>query len=224
MDDDHFAAVWRRCNIELDEARAAYHAVIIGGDKAAKQAAARRLWECIAKTLTCYSDPSNWPEGIPQDAATIGPLPRHTLSPLLATMLSSWSQYLAAGQVPNPMLDVRGPGRPGIGPYERDHQLMAVAYIAAVRADLIEDPHPVKTTAEAFRVTERAVQKWIAEYWFIGPGAFGPPDRLIDAFKKAASTYGVHGRGAKATGPRRAKMKEADRHERRAAKKRTQPP
>ena len=221
MDDDLFAADWRRCHIELDEARAAYHAVIIGGDEAAKRTAARRLWDCIGLTLACYKRPSNWPDGVPQDALTLDRRPRFALSPVLAGMLSSWAQYLAVGDIPDPMLDVRGPGRPGIGPHERTHQATAVAYIAAVRADLIEDSHPVRTTAEAFRVTERAVQTWIAEYSFVGPGAFGPPDRLIEAFKKAASIYGVHGRGAKATGPRPRKMKDAARHERRIAEKRS---
>jgi hypothetical protein len=221
MDDDRFAADWRSCNIELERAKTDYLAVIGSDDNAAKQTAARRFWACFALMFACYHRPSNWPDGFPQDATTLGRHPRYALSPVLAKMLSSWSQYLAAGDIPHPMLDVKGPGRPGIGPHERRHQATAVAYIAAVRADLIDDPHPVKSTAGAFRVTERAVQKWLAEYSYVRASDFGPPDALIEAFKQAASIYGVHGRGAKATGPRPRKLKEAERHERRAAKKRT---
>lgn len=218
---EKFAADWRACLIEFELAKLAYRAVMIEGSKQAQRTSARRLWESIAKTCAYYAHPLNWPDGLPGDAATIERLPRRAMPPGIARLLSRWSQQLMVGKMPGVMLDVKGPGRPGKGPHELQYQTTAVSYILSVRAGLIQDPHPVKTTANAFCVTNRAVQGWLKEYSFVGSDAFGPPERLTKAFKKAADIYRVYGRGAKASGPRPRKLKDVARHERRAADKRT---
>ena len=218
---EKFADDWRACLTDFEQAKRAYAAVMVEGSKQAQRTAARQLWESIAITCVCYARPLNWPDGLPSDAATIERVPRRAMPPALARLLSQWAQQLMVGQMPLVMLDVKGPGRAGKGPHERQYQITAVSYILSVRAGLIQDPHPVKTTANAFCVTNRAVQGWLKEYFYVGPDDFGPPERLIKAFKKASDIYRVNGRGAKASGPRPRKLKDADRHERRAANKRT---
>lgn len=87
------------------------------------------------------------------------------LPPDLAAMLTALFDYLASGQIPEPISAVAlGSGRRSASPGERKDIKLAVAYVAAVKRGDIKDASPIKTVANAYSVDHRTVQGWSHQY------------------------------------------------------------
>lgn len=195
---DDFENDWRSCVVNVDTRRVEYFAAL-DGDKTAKQEASRQFWEAIGLLMACYNRPQNWPNGRPVDASTLGALPRFAISPVLAKIIGNQAMYLANGEVPASITDVRGKGRTAPGPHETRDMAVAVAFVASVRAgETVGIRAPIKTTAEAYGISVRTLQKWTKTMTWVSKDDFGPPGALRVQFDKSAENYRAAGRSASA--------------------------
>jgi hypothetical protein len=131
----------------------------------------------------------------------------------LATVLADLAGYLARGQIPQPISDVKVEGRRPLGPSERRDTGWAIAYRNACGKNgilhngeriCIPDPAPIKTLAGWFSVHPRTVRGWLKRY---PPALLGVNKINADVIKyrtrKAGARYSKCGRGQKAVYRRR---------------------
>ena len=121
----------------------------------------------------------------------------------LADFLADQVDYILQGKIPAPIKDMARRGSPGVGPAERRNFGVAIAYIHAAEIELIEDKHPVKTIADIYGVTKRAVHYWKAKYRKNQSDFFPSLDgaelivSLALSVKAAGLRYQKEGRGSK---------------------------
>jgi hypothetical protein len=112
--------------------------------------ALREWWASVANILRAMGKPN---------AARID------LASELFLILGDMAQYLAKGQIPELISDVRSRGRTAPGPREERHIRVAVTYRRAVEQGLICDRQPVQTIMKRYGLRDRrAVQQWCSKY------------------------------------------------------------
>lgn len=132
--------------------------------------------------------------------------------PDLANVLAGLTGYLAIGEIPGPIQDVRTKGRTSPGPHERHHIGLAVAYREACKGDglihrgeiiKIADRKPVVTLSTWFGVTPRTIRGWCRDVKraYLGLNRIDA-DVLISLTKRAGQAYSFAGRSALATSKR----------------------
>ena len=118
--------------------------------------------------------------------------------------LMIWSQFghLAVGDIPGPIRACEGRGTKEPTPIERKDIMAAVAYIAAAKAGLLEEPDkaPVKRISELYHVEKRTVQNWCERFPVADPGLFcdGRFDTLRGMTEYAGARYSIRGRSQSA--------------------------
>lgn len=129
--------------------------------------------------------------------------PKEDLPYALVKMICNNIDYVRAGYLPDPVKDMLRPGSPGIGPHESRDIGLAVAYVRAAKDGVVIDRHPVKTVAQWFGVTDRAVRRWQQTrpntaysdfFWTEEHPQIAP--LLSKAAKDAGRRYREAGRGA----------------------------
>lgn len=120
----------------------------------------------------------------------------------LAHLIANQIKYIAVGKLPNPIEALTGRGPPGVGFHEGRDRAIAVAYIKAARAGLINDSAPVTTVCRCYGVTDGAARKWQRKYDFVEIADFYPgvtdserASLLVKAMKLAGKVYRLRGRG-----------------------------
>ena len=125
----------------------------------------------------------------------------------LASVLAGLAGYLAVGQIPDPIRDVKTEGRRRPGPAELSDIGWAVAYRRASRPKGLRhndkivhvvDKWPVKTLAGWFGVDPNTIRGWLRRYpqAFLGVNDINA-DVLRKRARKAGERYVACGRGAK---------------------------
>ena len=80
-------------------------------------------------------------------------------------MLAGQAEYLAVGQIPDPIKRVGGKGGTAPGPDETNDICWAVTYIRAVRDGRVQDPKPVAFVRDLYNLrNELTVRKWCRTY------------------------------------------------------------
>jgi hypothetical protein len=153
---------------------------------------ARAYFGALEHLLDVYSSKENW--------GSDG-LPLHNLPQDMAWTLKGLSGYLAVGTIPEPIADcAKKHGRSEAGPDERRDIRVAVGYIKAVKAGVLDDRSPTASVAAAYDVKKRTVQGWSAAHSDVDPAAVahGHPEFLASLMKKAGQRYRRAGRSAAA--------------------------
>lgn len=197
-DQDAFERDWQGVLENYEQCRKAYQAAL-DADAASKRVAARAYWHAIGLILHCYNRPGNWNGATRLHGSGGWSAPRFAFPPALAKALGNQAMYLHSGDVPATITDVKGKGRTAPGPHESRDMAVAVAFVASVRAGESSGIRaPVKSTAEAYGISVRTLQKWINEMTWVSKDDFGPPDKLRIQFDKSAQNYRAAGRSASA--------------------------
>jgi len=146
----------------------------------------REWWERVGTLLDLYIS-------IAKSGASPTPQPLELLF-----ALKGMAGYLAVGQIPDPISDVRSRGATQPGPTERRHIAFASAYIQAAKAGKIDDPKPIKRIQDHFGVVRQTAQKWgkreVPES--IRMLADSDPDDLIGQTFSAGEIYRQAGRSS----------------------------
>jgi hypothetical protein len=134
----------------------------------------------------------------------VSPLKAHPLPISIVETLAGLAGYLAVGTIPLPISGVQSKGNSSIGPSERQHISLAIAYKLAASPDglvydggtlRVNDPTSTKTICEWFGVRSSTVTKWVRE---IEPRDLGssevPQKFFIKAVEKAGKIYREAGR------------------------------
>lgn len=155
--------------------------------------AARGWYTVAAQVLAAYCLKTNWPGGY-------GGVPIQHLPHRFVEKLRTQFLYLAAGQIPGPMLMVRKKGKEP-GPDESQDIGVAISYIHAARAGIIADGNPIKTICDAYGANKRTVQRWRAERDWVTPDMFFPElsgpelaESVTVAMQRAGAAYKAAGR------------------------------
>lgn len=121
------------------------------------------------------------------------PFPAHTLS-----RLAHIAEELSNGNVLPVVSDAAGGGH-ALFRMERHHIAHGVLYIEAVRRGEIDNPAPIKTVAQAYKVTKQTVRNWIKRRDKICVGVPHKnltPEELTEEMFDCAVIYAWIGRGA----------------------------
>lgn len=163
----------------------------------------RSVYLAANSVLRIYCGPHNWRHGQPIEAIPLQ----------LIHMIANQIQYIAAGQIPDPIKQLTHRGRVEAGPHESRDIGIAVAYLRSVEAGAIKDSRPVITVAEAYSVTRRTVMRWKSELSWVKPEHFYPSaagageraELIAAGMVKAGKQYGQLGRSARAIASRNSK-------------------
>jgi len=150
-----------------------------------------KLFLHAATVMLAYQHPRNWPDG-----HTSKPL--HPFPVVLSGICCVYILSLMAGKLPGPIEQLLRRGTPAIGPEESRDIGRAVVYIDAVRQNVIQDRHAIKTVADAFVVDRRTVQRWVKAQKTKGVTwrVFGA-DRLPDSERGASIRRDMEEAGAR---------------------------
>ena len=126
----------------------------------------------------------------------------------LLETLCGLAGYLKVGTIPRPMTSVVSKGNKGVGPTERKHISLAVAYKHAASKDglvyggghmKIDDRKSTLTICNWYGVKSPTVTKWVRQYPSASlEGSEIPAEKFINAVKSAGKIYRRHGRSASA--------------------------
>ena len=154
----------------------------------------KQLWGAVHVVLRAYCRGMNFTrDGVPKEHFPVE----------LADFLADQVDYILQGKIPAPIKDMVRHGSPGTGPSARRNIGVAIAYIHAAKTGLIKDKHPVKTIADIYGVTKRAVHYWKAKYRKNQSDFFPSLDgaelivSLALSVKAAGLRYQKEGRGSK---------------------------
>lgn len=145
----------------------------------------REIVKSLSITLLQYDSEDNWVEGKPQID-----LPFGIASDIARNMIQLYN-----GHIPNWMLNIQKRGTPKSDPKEIQSKKVAVHYKQACDRGDIVDESPVKTLAEAYGVSRRAIQQWIKSYPDDDDIGRMAPNELRDRMVAEASLYQSWGRG-----------------------------
>jgi hypothetical protein len=153
------------------------------------------LFRTTAFVLRAYRHPANWINGRPKEH-----LPKE-----FTYAIERQVDYIAQGQLPDPIRDCIEANRPRVGPQERDDILWAVIYCHAVRKGLIEDSSPIETVTREYGVSRRTVMRWNRQNRAVnlneGLRHFAPseaPALFASEMRKAGKHYRRDGRSSAA--------------------------
>jgi hypothetical protein len=204
---DNFRSDWIKVLTLLELAREDLWAALNTTDKDRRRDAAREYWKVLSLVFDRYQHDENWRRGRPEDEASVTALPAFALPPIVARNMSRLFWTLSTGEIPEPILDVTGPGRAETGPYETMGQMSAAIYVQAAKRGVINDPSPVKTAAEAYGVSRETVRKWCNAYPDVDQRADQNPELVEKEMRKAGQLYQRVGRGGDAIKNRDRKRK-----------------
>ena len=138
------------------------------GDRDKRRDLSREWWGQIAKVLKAY----------PPALKDISPFEPHPTE--ITYFLAGLAGYLAVGDIPQPIADVRGRGRTAMGPTEETHVAYATAYMVAAKDKHLTDRNYFKTICDAYGVRRQTAQKWLK---------FTPRDDLLNLAKNNSSQF-----------------------------------
>lgn len=204
--DSAFEADWNGVLANYEQCRKTYQAALDSNAKT-KRAAARDYWQAVALILHCYNRPGNWHGDTKLHGSGGWAAPRFAFPPSLAKVLGNHADYLSVGQLPATCADVVGKGRTAPGPHERRDRAIAVATVHAIKAGELPGGK-ISAVAQAFGVSPRTLQKWVAEMDWVSKDTFGapaPPGALV---LEAKDRHRQVGRSASAIAKRSSKRSE----------------
>ena len=151
--------------------------------------AARNAWKAVHQMLALYV-------AIQREKHAVGVYEDEPFHPVedgyipgnIADVLSQTFEMLGNGNIPDPIRDsAKRYGQTRYPLEQRDIQV-AIAYIRAAKARLIDDPAYTKTISQRYGVTVRAAQKWNQDQGELD-GRLFPVDKLAARIKTSGERY-----------------------------------
>ena len=173
---DKSSTTWRALlDREREHRLRVFETLPTGGKQ--RRVAVREWWGTVSEVLKDIQNVTDW----------------HDLPYQLFDMLAGLAEYLAVGQIPDPVKHVGGKGRTAPGPGEVSDIRWAVTYVSAAREGLVRGLTPRDARAVVCRLyklrSEQTVREWCRTYKPFPQPEASPASYLRGRLVSAARRY-----------------------------------